>query len=95
MRRIEPEDFSDPTEIIIKVKINKAFGAQLIAFLKDVEYQGKIGHSGIIGFMADGDGSCNPKISISADEETMKLASTVKPKYADENIIDYFYDVGY
>jgi hypothetical protein len=37
------------------------------SFLKQLERNGKIGHSSLIGFYADGDGDFRPKFSINVD----------------------------
>lgn len=46
------------------------------SFLKHLEHNGKIGHSALVGFYADGDGDFRPTFNISTDYTLTSGCST-------------------
>lgn len=48
----------------IRVKMRKEWTPVFLAFLKQMERYGNLGHSEIIGFMSDGDGAFRPKFEV-------------------------------
>ena len=87
-------------EIKIKMKLEEECIPVFIAFLEELEYNGKIGYSEIVGIFSDGDGNFRPKFEIKGDEEIITgirekiiLANTI----AHENIrtfcIDNVYNI--
>ena len=51
----------------IECTMNDRWVDDFCSFLKSLENNGKIGHSSIIGFYADGDGDFRPKFNIGID----------------------------
>lgn len=49
----------------IRVRMRKEWTPVFLAFLKQMERYGNLGHSEIIGFMSDGDGEFRPKFEVS------------------------------
>lgn len=46
------------------------------SFLRQLEYNGNIGHSSLVGFYADGDGDFRPRFSINVDYTKTEGCST-------------------
>ena len=59
-------------EFSIKVTMNERWVNDFCSMLKWMEVCGKIGHSSIVGFYADGDGDFRPKFEIDCDYEETK-----------------------
>ena len=59
-------------EFNIKVTMNERWVNDFCSMLKWMEVCGKIGHSSIVGFYADGDGDFRPKFEIDFDYEETK-----------------------
>ena len=85
-------------EIKIKMKLEEECIPTFIAFLEELEYNGNIGHSEIIGIFSDGDGNFRPKFEIKSGIETIIdlrekviLANTL----AHENIKTFYIDKVY
>ena len=83
------EWFTTDEEVVIKLKATKHFLPEFIAMLKQMEYNGKIGHSSWVAFYADGDGSFRPKFEIKASQDVLEEAEKVK-QWNDEIRADCF-----
>ena len=59
-------------EFSIKVTMNERWVNDFCSMLEWMETCGKIGHSSIVGFYADGDGDFRPKFEIDCDYEEAK-----------------------
>lgn len=59
-------------EFNIKVTMNERWVNDFCSMLKWMEACGKMGHSSIVGFYADGDGDFRPKFEIDCDYEETK-----------------------
>lgn len=86
------EWFTTEEEIIIKMKATKHFLPEFIAMLKQMEYNGKIGHSSWVACYADGDGAFRPQFQIKASKDILKAAEMAEA-VTDEIIADC-YDAG-
>ena len=86
------EWFTTDEEVIIKLKATKHFLPEFIAMLKQMEYNGNIGHSSWVAFYADGDGAFRPKFEIKASQDVLEAAKAVEA-ISDEIIADC-YDAG-
>jgi hypothetical protein len=53
----------DIVEFDIHCKMKRCWANELLSFLAMIEGFGNIGHSGLVGFYADGDGDCRPKFT--------------------------------
>ena len=72
------EWFTTDCEVVIRMKATKHFLPEFIAMLKQMEYNGKIGHSAWVACYADGDGSFRPTFVIEADKDSLDDAEKVK-----------------
>lgn len=81
--------FTTEEEVIIKMKATKHFLPEFIAMLKQMEYNGKIGHSSWVAYYADGDGAFRPKFQIKASKDVLETVKTVEA-ISDEIIADCF-----
>lgn len=52
---------SKEVEYIVKVKMDERWVDSFCSMLQYMEFCGRIGHSALIGFYADGDGDFRPK----------------------------------
>lgn len=53
-----------------------------ISFLKKMQYNGLVGHSGVVAFMSDGDGDFRPKFKSNIEFNVVSSkSSTQKPEY--------------
>jgi hypothetical protein len=80
---------NETVEFNIKCKMRKEWVNHFISFLKEMETNGSVGHSELLGFYSDGDGSFNPKFEIK-DVEDFEMQ---KPRKSTEMSIRY-YDLG-
>ena len=76
-------------KIKVEIEVEEKWIPYLIKFFKDMESFGKIGHSELIGFYADGDGTFHPKFTFDKDIDT----DSVDAKQSYESSIKY-YDLG-
>lgn len=72
----------------ITVTMPKRWVSYFCSFLKRMQTDGKIGHSELIGFYADGDGDFRPTFEFEGVE-----FEVAEPQYSEQNYI-YFYDAG-
>lgn len=61
-----------------------------ISFLKKMQYNGNVGHTGVVAFMADGDGDFRPKFTPDIDYYTVNPSIGSASKKAPE----FLYDAG-
>ncbi|MGL5514280.1 MAG: hypothetical protein ACRDBM_13725 [Sporomusa sp.] len=81
----------------IQVEMQERWVPYFLSMLKQMEYNGNIGRSRMVGIYADGDGDFRPKFSVDIDfekKESHKLR-TICPACKNNNEIEgYFYDAG-
>ena len=53
----------------VKVTMNERWVDDFCSFLKCMEMYGRVGHSGLVGFHADGDGDFRPEFEIDRRHE--------------------------
>ena len=75
-------DSDEVIEIGLKFKIRPRWYKQFIGFLQELENDSIVGHSGIAGFFADGDGDFGFRWTFSDDGEFKSATEKVK-KYFD------------
>lgn len=54
-------------KFVIECEIPERWVDDFCSFIKNLEYNGKIGHSSLIGFYADGDGDFRPSFKINTE----------------------------
>ena len=54
--RYDEYDYDKVVEVSMKFKIHKRWYKQFIGFLNELENDSQVGHTGTVGFCADGDG---------------------------------------
>lgn len=59
-------------EFNIKVKMPERWVPHFCSFLKELETNGVVGHSAVVGIFSDGDGDFNPKFEIGTEYEPVK-----------------------
>ena len=78
--------------VTIKMTVKRHFLPDFIAMLKEMEYNGKIGHSEWLAFYSDGDGAFNPKFEIAAPADILEAAKT--PNVWPSRLVEKCYDAG-
>ena len=72
----------------IKAEIDERWVDDFCTFLYELEHNGEIGHSSLIGFYADGDGDFQPKFKIKTNH------NFTKPKNKIRKEAEKIYDAG-
>ena len=86
-------DAFEEIEITISMKCAKHFLPNFIAMLKEMEYNGKIGHSEWLAFYSDGDGAFHPKITIEAPQDILEASKNPR-LLREEQLVWKCYDAG-
>ena len=71
-------DSDEVIEIGLKFKISPRWYKQFIGFLRELENDSIVGHSGLVGFFADGDGDFRFRWKFSDAEQLAKADDSVK-----------------
>ena len=69
---------TETVEISLKFKINPRWYKQFIGFLQELENDSIVGHSGIAGFFADGDGDFRFRWKFADNAEVEKAKDSVE-----------------
>lgn len=56
-------------EFTIQCKMEERWIPHFLSMLREIEYNGNVGHSGGVAFFADGDGDCRFRFSADIDYE--------------------------
>lgn len=77
----------------IKCKMKEEWKDAFISFLKEMEYNGKVGHSDILGFFSDGDGSFQPKFEVDVnynlvEGKSLRKMEDIKNRSIPEKLFD-------
>lgn len=75
----------------VECTMPKRWVPYFLGFLHKLQYNGNIGHSSIIGFMADGDGDFNPKFKTDLSLKDYYIAN---PSISSDKTCEYVYDAG-
>lgn len=70
----------------IECEIPERWVNDFCAMLKDMQYFGEQGHSGVVGIYADGDGDFRPKFNIKTDYDS--AWATKSEKFSPMSIYD-------
>lgn len=76
---------SSAVEFNIKVRMKERWVNDFCSFLKYMERCGNIGHTCVVGFMADGDGDFRPEFII---DEEFELTEGIRKERIPEVIFD-------
>lgn len=76
---------------LVECTMDETYISYFYSFLKKMQYNGEIGHSGVVAFMADGDGDFHPRF------ETDITYSIVNPSNNSiaKELPEFLYDRGY
>jgi len=86
--RIQHNNKYDKRKFIVKAEIDERWVDEFCTFLEELEHNGNIGHSSLIGFYADGDGDFRPKFKIKTNH------NFTKPRNKTNKECEKIYDAG-
>lgn len=73
---------------LVECTMDETYIPYFYSFLKKMQYNGEIGHSGIIAFMADGDGDFRPKFETNIACDIVNPSNSDKAKEPPEALYD-------
>ena len=67
-------------KFVIECEVPERWVNDFCTMLRRIEFNGSIGHSGVIGIYADGDGDFRPRFNIQTDFDSTKATELEKFK---------------
>jgi len=82
------------TDFYIHARMEERWIPHFLAFLKQMEINGDIGHSEALAFYSDGDGDFRPQFKFLVDDEIEAKSRAVTPKQINPDWKVKLYDAG-